>query len=69
MDKKTAAQFVALSVVMKAVVHTHQDHDALRQAIRDVMKDGFKEDLDEESIRLIDNSVLNWMNGLRRKVK
>jgi hypothetical protein len=68
MDKQTAAQIVALSVVMKAVIATHPDHDALRKVIREVMKDGFK-DIDDESLSLIERSVLNWMNGLRRRVE
>jgi hypothetical protein len=68
MDKKTAAQIVALSVVMKAVLATHPDHEALRRCIREVMKNGFK-DIDDESLSAIETSVLNWMNGLRRSIK
>jgi hypothetical protein len=67
MDEKSAAQFVALSVMVKALIATHPDHDALREAIRDVMKEGFKNS-DDSIEPLIDQSVLNWMNGLRKRV-
>lgn len=67
MDDKSAAQFVAMSVMIKALIATHQDHDALRDKIQEVMKDGFK-NADETLEPLIDQSVLNWMNGLRKRV-
>jgi hypothetical protein len=67
MDEKSAAQFVALSVIVKALIATHPDHDALREAIRDFMKEGFKNS-DDSIEPLIDQSVLNWMNGLRKRV-
>jgi hypothetical protein len=67
MDEKSAAQFVALSVMVKALIATHPDHNALREAIRDVMRDGFKNS-DDSIEPLIDQSVLNWMNGLRKQV-
>lgn len=67
MDERTAAQFVALSVVVKALVATHPDHDALRAAIQETMKEGF-ENADESIEPLIDHSVLNWLNGLKKRV-
>jgi len=53
--------------MVKALIATHPDHNALREAIRDVMKDGFKNS-DDSIEPLIDQSVLNWMNGLRKQV-
>ena len=67
MDERTAAQFVAMSVIIKALIATHPDHDALRESIRDIMKEGFK-NADDSIEPLIDQSVLNWMNGLRKRV-
>lgn len=67
MDEKTAAQFVAQSVMIKALLETHPDHEALRAAIQATMRDGF-ENATEGSQPLIDQSVLNWMNGLRKRV-
>jgi len=68
MDDKTAAQFVALSVIVKALVHSHPNHEILRSAIQETMKSDF-ENVSEETQHLIDESVLNWMNGLRKRVK
>jgi hypothetical protein len=68
MDDKTAAQFVALSVIVKALVHSHPNHEILRDSIQETMKSGF-ENVTEETQHLIDKSVLNWMNGLRKRVK
>lgn len=67
MNERTAAQFVALSVMIKALVATHPDHDALRASIQEIMKEGFA-NADESIEPLIDQSVLNWMNGLRKRV-
>jgi hypothetical protein len=67
MDDKTAAQFVALSVMVKALIHTHPDHDKLHECIQETMKAGFNNATDEAQ-DLIDKSVLNWMNGLRKRV-
>jgi hypothetical protein len=68
MDDKTAAQFVALSIIVKALVHSHPNHEILRSAIQETMKSGF-ENVAEETQHLIDESVLNWINGLRKRVK
>lgn len=67
MDEKTAAQFVAQSVMIKALIETHPDHEALREAIQTTMREGFK-NADDSFEPLIDQSVLNWMNGLRKRV-
>jgi hypothetical protein len=68
MDDKSAAQFVSLSVMVKALIHTHPDHDKLRDCIQEIMKEGFN-NATYEFQDLIDKSVLNWMNGLRKRVK
>jgi hypothetical protein len=67
MDERTAAQIVAQSVMIKALIETHPDHEALRAAIQATMRDGF-ENVTEESQPLIDQSVHNWMNGLRKQL-
>lgn len=64
MNIRNAAQIVALSAIVKALVATHQNHGALRAALREVAKDGFA-NADDEMQAEIDRSILNWMNGLR----
>jgi hypothetical protein len=67
MDENTAAQIVAQSIMIKALIDTHPDHDSLRKCIQETMQHGIK-NADEKFESLIDNSVLNWMNGLRKRV-
>jgi hypothetical protein len=69
MDERTAAQIIALTVVIKALVATHPNHEAIRKEIEQIMKDGFKEEVDAGMESLIDRSVLNWVNGLRKVKK
>jgi hypothetical protein len=65
MDDRIAAQFIALTVVVKALIATHPNHELIRKEIKSIMKDGLKE-VDVVMEAMIDQSVLNWMNGLRK---
>jgi len=64
-DKKSAGQLIAMSIVIKALVMTHQDHAALRRALVEIMKHGFDTEVDDALQACIDKSVLNWMNSLK----
>lgn len=66
MDEHSAGQVIALSIVIKALVQTHPDHNALRKSIISTMEDGFREDVGARLQESIDRSILNWINGLRK---
>jgi hypothetical protein len=68
MDRDSAAKFVALAVVVRALVATHPDHKALRAALRDVAKGPFA-GADDAMQEDIDLAVLNWLNGLRVEIR
>jgi hypothetical protein len=66
MDERTAAQFVALSVMVQALVESHPNHDALRLALTQCIER--VKNHDDALQPLIDEAVLNWMNGLRKQI-
>ena len=66
MDERTAAAFVALSTMVGALVESHPDHDALRRSLHEYAE-RIKND-DDALQPLIDEALLNWMNGLRKRI-
>jgi hypothetical protein len=64
MDADSAAKFVAMAVVLRALIATHSDHRALRAALR-ASAQGPVVGADDAMQDAIDLEVLRWLNGLR----